>query len=56
MSNIEEDIKILNKLVTTKSNNDYSIDNVDKEAIENLLLDYTRQKQINEELLQESEE
>ena len=46
---IEEDIERLNKLVTTKFNNDYSIDNIDKEAIEHLLQDYTRQKQINEE-------
>ena len=46
---IEEDIERLNKLVTTKFNNDYSIDNIDKEAIEHLLSDYTRQKQINEE-------
>ena len=49
VGSIEQNIKILYKLVTTKFNNDYSIDNVDKEAIENLLLDYTRQKQINEE-------
>ena len=46
---IEEDIERLNKLVTTKFNNDYSIDNIDKEATEHLLIDYTRQKQINEE-------
>lgn len=46
---IEEDIERLNKLVTTKFNNDYSIDNIDKEATEHLLTDYTRQKQINEE-------
>ena len=46
---IEEDIERLNKLVTTKFNNDYSIDNIDKETIEHLLQDYTRQKQINEE-------
>lgn len=49
MMSIEEDIERLNKLVTTKFNNDYSIDNIDKEAIEHLLSDYTRQKQINEE-------
>lgn len=49
MGSIEEDIERLNKLVTTKFNNDYSIDNIDKEALENLLSDYTRQKQINEE-------
>ena len=47
---IEEDIERLNKLVTTKFINDYSIDNVDKEAIEHLLQDYKRQKQINKEL------
>ena len=49
MMSIEEDIERLNKLVTTKFNNDYSIDNIDEEAIEHLLSDYTRQKQINEE-------
>lgn len=50
VGSIEEDIKILNKIVTTKFNNDYSIDNVDKDAIEHILQDYTRQKQINKEL------
>lgn len=49
VGSIEEDIKILNKLVTTKFNNDYSIDNVDKDAIEHILQHYTREKQINEE-------
>lgn len=51
VGSIEEDIKILNKLVTTKFNNDYSIDNVDKDAIEHILQHYTREKQINEELI-----
>ena len=50
VGSIEEDIKILNKIVTTKFNNDYSIDNVYKDAIEHILQDYTRQKQINKEL------
>ena len=31
--NSEEDIKRIAKLITTKFNNDYSIDNKDKEAI-----------------------
>ena len=37
MNSIEEDIKRIAKLITTKFNNDYSIDNVDKEAIEIIL-------------------
>lgn len=37
---IEENIAIITKLITTKFNNDYSIDNKDKEAIEQLLLEY----------------
>ena len=41
-NSIEEDIKIIVKLLTTKFNNDYSIDNKDKEAIEHILADYKR--------------
>lgn len=37
-----EDIAIAKKLITTKFNNDYSIDNKDKEAIEHILTDYKR--------------
>lgn len=33
----EEAIEKLNKIITTKFNNDYSIDNIDKEAIETVL-------------------
>ena len=36
-NSIEEDIAITKKLITTKFNNDYSIDNKDKEAIEQIL-------------------
>ena len=48
--NIEEDIKIIKRLITTKFNNDYSIDNKDKEAIDNILSDYKRVLKENEEL------
>lgn len=41
-NSIEEDIAIAKKLITTKFNNDYSIDNKDKEAIEHILTDYKR--------------
>lgn len=41
-NSIEEDIAITKKLITTKFNNDYSIDNKDKEAIEHILTDYKR--------------
>lgn len=37
-----EDIARIAKLITTKFNNDYSIDNRDKEAIEHILSDYKR--------------
>ena len=37
-----EDIARIAKLITTKFNNDYSIDNKDKEAIEHILSDYKR--------------
>lgn len=33
----EQAIEKLNKIITTKFNNDYSIDNIDKEAIETAL-------------------
>ena len=33
----EQAIEKLNKIITTKFNNDYSIDNIDKEAIETVL-------------------
>ena len=48
MNSIEEDIKRIAKLITTKFNNDYSIDNVDKEAIEELLKAYKELKEIEE--------
>lgn len=41
-NSIEEDIAITKKLITTKFNNDYSIDNKDKEAIEHILADYKK--------------
>ncbi|CDA30572.1 unknown [Clostridium sp. CAG:492] len=47
---IEEDIAIAKKLITTKFNNDYSVDNKDKEAIEHILTDYKRVLKENEEL------
>lgn len=46
---IEEDIARIAKLITTKFNNDYSIDNKDKEAIEHILSDYKRALKENEE-------
>ena len=49
-NSIEEDIKIIKRLITTKFNNDYSIDNKDKEAIEHILSDYKRVLKENEEL------
>ena len=47
-NSIEEDIERIAKLITTKFNNDYSIDNVDKEAIEELLKAYKELKEIEE--------
>ena len=47
-NSVEEDIKRIAKLITTKFNNDYSIDNVDKEAIEELLKAYKELKEIEE--------
>ena len=40
IENSIEDIARIAKLITTKFNNDYSIDNKDKEAIEHILSDY----------------
>lgn len=51
-NSIEEDIAIAKKMITTKFNNDYSIDNKDKEAIEHILSDYKRVLKENEELLE----
>lgn len=47
-NSIEENIEKIAKLITTKFNNDYSIDNVDKEAIEELLKAYKELKEIEE--------
>lgn len=55
-NSIEEDIARLAKLITTKFNNDYSIDNKDKEAIEHILLDYKRVLKENEILKKEKEQ
>lgn len=52
-NSIEEDMVRIEKLITTKFNNDYSIDNKDKEAIEHILSDYKRVLKENEELKQE---
>lgn len=49
-NSIEEDIARIAKLITTKFNNDYSIDNKDKEAIEHILSDYKRVLKENEQL------
>lgn len=49
-NSIEEDIARIAKLITTKFNNDYSIDNKDKEAIEHILSDYKKVLEENEEL------
>lgn len=48
-NSIEEDISRIEKLITTKFNNDYSIDNKDKEALEHILSDY---KKLQEEFKQ----
>ena len=47
-NSIKENIERIAKLITTKFNNDYSIDNVDKEAIEELLKAYKELKEIEE--------
>lgn len=51
----EEDIAITKKLITTKFNNDYSIDNKDKEAIEHILTDYKRVLKENKRYKSENE-
>ena len=48
--NCMNDIARIAKLITTKFNNDYSIDNKDKEALEHILSDYKRVLKENEEL------
>lgn len=45
---MKENIERIAKLITTKFNNDYSIDNVDKEVIEELLKAYKELKEIEE--------
>ena len=55
-NSIEEDIARIAKLITTKFNNDYSIDNKDKEAIEHILSDYKRVLKENEILKEEKEQ
>lgn len=50
IGNSIEDIARITKLITTKFNNDYSIDNKDKEAIEHILSDYKRVLKENEKL------
>lgn len=59
----EQAIEKLNKIITTKFNNDYSIDNVDKEAIEiilSMLEEKDREigkfKKHNDKLLKNNEE
>ena len=47
-NSIEEDIARIAKLITTKFNNDYSIDNKDKEALEHILSEYKRVLKENE--------
>ena len=41
-------------MITTKFNNDYSIDNKDKEAIEHILSDYKRVLKENEKIKNEN--
>ena len=55
-NSIEEDMVRIEKLITTKFNNDYSIDNKDKEAIEHILSDYKRVLEMNKVLLKENEQ
>ena len=54
-NSIEEDIARIAKLITTKFNNDYSIDNQDKEAIEHILSAYKKILKENEELKNQEE-
>ena len=50
VGSIEEDIEILNSLLTFKGKGlEYALEKKSIKAIENILQDYTRQKQINEE-------
>jgi hypothetical protein len=56
IGNSIEDIARIAKLITTKFNNDYSIDNKDKEAIEHILSDYKRVLEMNKILLKENEQ
>lgn len=56
IGNSIEDIARIAKLITTKFNNDYSIDNKDKEAIEHVLSDYKRVLEMNKVLLKENEQ
>lgn len=49
-NSIEKDIARIAKLITTKFNNDYSIDNKDKEAIEHILSNYKKVLKENEKL------
>jgi hypothetical protein len=51
----EEDIERIAKLITTKFNNDYSIDNKDKEALEHILSDYKRVLKENNRLEEQVE-
>ena len=46
----KEDIARIVKLITTKFNNDYAIDNKDKESIDHILSDYKRALKENEQL------
>ena len=50
VGSIEEDIEILNSLLTFKGKGlEYALEKKSIKAIENILQDYTREKQINEE-------
>ena len=55
-NSIEEAIERIAKLITTKFNNDYSIDNVDKEAIEELLKAYKELEEKNRKLKEHCKE
>lgn len=47
----EQAIEKVNKIITTKFNNDYSIDNVDKEAIEIILSMLEEKDEIIEQMI-----
>lgn len=49
----EQAIEKVNKIITTKFNNDYSIDNVDKEAIETVLSMLEEQDKMIDLMLEE---